>query len=128
MLLTGLVVGAFTIFHLAHYTFGVVHGAELPDGRVVSYMDLRDDHNRHDVYGMVIAGFTTWWISAIYIAAQVLLFLHLNHGIPSSLRTLGLIGRRFEPAARLLGYAVAGTVVAGNLAIVIAVWSGYLKP
>ena len=127
MLLTGLVILAFTAFHLAHYTFGLAHGAEV-NGTTINYMDLRDAEGRHDVYAMVIAGFTTWWISALYLVAQVLLYLHLSHGIASSLRTLGLVGRRFERAAWILGNAVAAVIVLGNIAIVVAVWSGYLKP
>ena len=33
MIWTGLVIGVFMLFHLAHYTFGWVHaGADAPDG------------------------------------------------------------------------------------------------
>jgi succinate dehydrogenase / fumarate reductase, cytochrome b subunit len=68
-----------------------------------------------------------WWIAGIYLVAQVLLFVHLTHGIASVLRTLGVVGKRFDPVAKLLAYATAGTVLAGNYAIVIAVWSGYVQ-
>ncbi len=128
MLLTGLVILAFTIFHLAHFTFGVVHGAVLADGSAVNYHDLRDAAGRHDVYSMVIAGFRTWWISALYIAAQLILLVHLNHGIQSSVQTLGLVGRRFHPFAKLAGMGLAGLIVGGNLLIVVAVWTGYIPP
>jgi succinate dehydrogenase / fumarate reductase cytochrome b subunit len=126
MLGTGLVTLAFVVFHLAHYTFGWIHGTEV-DGRVVNYLDLRDDQGRHDVYKMVIAGFSTPWIAALYLFCQLLLFLHLSHGIASSLQTLGLHGKRFAPVARWLGYVVAGTIFVGNVAIVVAVWTGYVK-
>jgi succinate dehydrogenase / fumarate reductase cytochrome b subunit len=122
MLWTGLVVGAFTIFHLAHYTFLVVH----PDYANLKYT-LLNGKEVHDVYKMVIAGFSTPWISGLYIVAQVLLFVHLSHGIASALRTLGLVGKRFEPAAKALAYATAGTILAGNLAIVVAILAGWLK-
>lgn len=128
MLLTGLTVGAFTIFHLAHYTFGLVHDAILEDGSRVNYLALMDEEQRHDVYSMVIAGFRTWWISAIYIVCQLILFLHLSHGIQSSLQTLGLVGRRFTQAAKALGYALAVTIVGGNIAIVVGVWTGFIPP
>ena len=107
--------------------FGLVHGAESSDGRIVNYGELIDAKGHHDVYTMVIAGFTTWWISALYLVAQALLFVHLSHGIPSSLRTLGLLGRRFEPAAQALGIAVAGAILLGNFAIVLAVWTKVLQ-
>lgn len=128
MLLTGLVIGAFTLFHLAHYTFAWVHAADLGNGRYVSYLDLKDANGKHDVYSMIVAGFSTPWISGLYLAAQAVLAVHLSHGVQSALRTLGLAGKRFLPVARGLGYAVAGTVLVGNAAIVVAVWSGYVAP
>ena len=127
MIWTGLVILAFTVFHLLHYTFCVIHPVELPDGSMGTYSDLRDAKGHHDVYAMVHIGFSTWWISAVYLLAQVLLFVHLSHGIWSSLRTLGLAGRRFEPAAKALGYAIAGVILLGNVAIVIAVWTNWLE-
>jgi succinate dehydrogenase / fumarate reductase cytochrome b subunit len=131
MLWTGLVTLAFTVFHLAHYTFGWAHGATLADGTVVNYLDLpytlADGTVVHDVYRMVLAGFGTPWISALYVVCQLLLFIHLGHGIQSALQTLGLVGKRFTPAAKALGWAVAGTIFVGNLAIVVAVWAGYVK-
>lgn len=130
MLYTGLVIAAFAIFHLAHYTFMVVHPV-LRDGQWVSYADLTytmpDGKIVHDVYSMVISGFTTPWISGLYVVAQVILFVHLSHGIPSSLRTLGLVGKRFEPAAKQLGLAIAAIIVGGNLLIVGAILSGTVK-
>jgi succinate dehydrogenase / fumarate reductase cytochrome b subunit len=128
MLWTGLVTLAFVVFHLAHYTFGTVHGA-VEDGVYKNYLELTDPANPkyHDVYRMVIAGFRTPWISALYIVCQLLLFVHLGHGIQSSLQTLGLVGRRFTPVAKAVGWLTAATVFVGNLAIVVAVWTGYLQ-
>ena len=114
MLLTGVVIGAFTLFHLAHYTFAVAHSADLGNGRHVNYM--------------MVAGFRTPWISVLYVLAQVVLAVHLSHGVQSALRTLGLVGKRFLPVAQGLGYAVAGTVLVGNVVIVAAVWTGYVAP
>lgn len=128
MIRTGLVVGLFTLFHLAHFTFGWVKGAEVEPGRVVNYLDLRDAKGRQDVYSMVVAGFTTWWLAVLYIVAQFALFVHLLHGVQSSFQTLGLKNRRFAGAIKLLGFAVAATILVGNLAIVIGVWAGYAPP
>jgi succinate dehydrogenase / fumarate reductase cytochrome b subunit len=125
MFSTGLVILLFTIFHLAHYTFCVIHPVTV-DGAMHSYADLVYK-GKHDVYSMVIFGFTTPWISVLYIVAQVILFLHLTHGLTSALQTLGLLGRRFTVAGRLAAYAFAGVVFAGNVAIVVAVWAGFLE-
>jgi len=127
MIWTGLVTLAFAIFHLAHFTFGYVHEATVVDSATgistqVNYLSLKDEHGYHDVFTMVKSGFETPWISVIYIACQILLYVHLSHGISSSLQTLGLLGKRFSPVAKLAAMGIAGTVLVGNLAIVGAVW------
>ncbi|CAN5227817.1 hypothetical protein BH11PLA2_BH11PLA2_21360 [soil metagenome] len=132
MIWTGIVIGAFVAFHLAHYTFAMVHDVPSPDGKgTVNYLDLKyklsNGKEVHDVYRMVIAGFTTPWISALYLIAQLVLLVHLSHGLQSALTTLGLVGKRFQNAAKLLGYAIAATILAGNFAIVIAVAMGTVK-
>lgn len=148
MLWTGVVILLFTVYHLLHYTLGLVHPATVnapPDdyltqrvneqlaaqnltpGSVVNYLDLRDHDGRQDVYAMVLAGFRTPYISAIYLVCQMLLLIHLSHGIQASLQTLGLVGRRFTPVAKLIGWATAGAIFAGNVAIVAAVWVGWVK-
>ncbi|MBA4067197.1 MAG: hypothetical protein C0501_26525 [Isosphaera sp.] len=132
MVLSGVVVGLFVLFHLAHYTFGAVKGAEVEPGRVVNYLDLKyrmpSGVEVHDVYSMVVAGFTTPWVVALYAAAQVVLFVHLLHGVQSSFQTLGLKNRRFAPAIRALGFLVAFGILAGNLLIVFGVLAGWAPP
>ncbi len=135
MIWSGVVVGLFVLFHLAHFTFGWVHGVEVPDpktGQTVwtSYLDLRDakDPLKHDVYSMVVAGFTTPWLAVLYIVAQTVLFLHLWHGVQSSFQTLGLKNSRFAPALRALGRTVAAVVWVGNVGIVVGVWAGFAPP
>jgi succinate dehydrogenase / fumarate reductase cytochrome b subunit len=127
MIWSGAVVGLFILFHLAHFTFGWVHGAEVAPGKVVPYLELKDtkDPLKQDVYSMVVAGFTTPWLSVLYIAAQVALFVHLLHGVQSAFQTLGLKNNRFAPAIRLLGFAMATVILVGNIAIVIGVWAGF---
>lgn len=128
MLLTGVVVGLFTLFHLAHFTFGWVHAADLGGGRQIDYLHLHDDQGRHDVYSMVVAGFQTPWLSVLYIVTQLVLFFHLTHGIQSTIQTLGLKATRFAPAWVAVGYATAGLILLGNLAIVFAIWFGVVQP
>lgn len=125
MIWSGVVVGLFVLFHLAHFTFAWVHGAEDEMGRYRNYLELKDDKGRHDVYSMVVAGFTTPWLCILYIVAQVVLFFHLLHGVQSSFQTLGLKNSRFREAIRVLGFAIATTILVGNLAIVIGVWAGF---
>ena len=63
MLWSGPIIAAFVIFHLLHFTFGVVH----PGGAF-------DEHN---VYNNVVTGFQYWPVSLFYIVAMILLCYHL---------------------------------------------------
>ncbi len=153
MVLTGLVLLAFTIYHLAHFTAGAIHTAagqvdeksRLKDlSAPKHYLDLTEVHDshgwspaprknllkedlhgeeyRHDVYSMVINGFRDPLTSTTYLIAMAFLGLHLWHGASSMLQTLGLNGRSSSGVVWTIGPVIAAVVVAGNCAIVLAVW------
>lgn len=126
MIWTGIVIGLFTLFHLAHFTFGWITEIEIAPGKYVNYLSLRDAHDRPDVYSMVVVGFHNPLISFLYIIAQFALFLHLSHGIQSSFQTLGLKNRRFAGTIRLFGLAVAAITLIGNVGIVVAVQADWV--
>lgn len=128
MIWTGVVIGLFTLFHLAHFTFCWFHGVEIAPGKVVNYLELTDSKGRHDVYSMMVAGFRDPLLAGLYIVAQIVLFVHLMHGIQSAFQTLGLKNRRFTGPIKLLGFAIALTILVGNLAIVIGVLTGSVQP
>jgi succinate dehydrogenase / fumarate reductase cytochrome b subunit len=87
-----------------------------------------DAEGRHDVYSMVVAGFRNPIVSIFYLIAQGFLLLHLSHGVSSVFQTLGWNSRGAQPYIKLLGWAIALLVVVGNMAIVIAVWAGWVPP
>lgn len=131
MLLSGLVVLAFTVYHLAHYTFAIAQTT--PDGRNFHQLVQTDwdpldrAKERADVYRMVVLGFSNVWISVAYIAAQLVLGLHLSHGISSTFQTLGWNSPRWWPLIRNLGWLVTAAIVLGNISIPIAVLAGWVK-
>lgn len=144
MVWSGIVVGLFVVFHLAHYTFGVVKPARfdgpvlatdgvsqevkvMPAGRDIPYLDLRDTQGRHDVYNMVVAGFTNPVITVLYLLTQLVLFLHLRHGIPSTFQTLGVKNASTRGPIDVLGLLVALFILLGNCLIVVAVQAGFVK-
>lgn len=131
MIWTGIVIGLFTLFHLAHYTFALGFGTDAYEPGVgyvhKNYLDLRDADGRHNVYEMMVAGFSNLPLAALYIAAQLALFVHLRHGIQSAFQTLGLKNTRFRKPIDLLGLAVALFILLGNCAIVLAVQLGWVK-
>jgi succinate dehydrogenase / fumarate reductase cytochrome b subunit len=132
MVSTGVVVGLFVLFHLAHYTFGVVTPAEVSDGRghvyAINFLDLRDPHGRHDVYSMAVYGFRNPVVSGIYIACMVALLLHLSHGAGSTFQSLGLNGGRWRKITGGLGLVAAYVIALGNISMPLAVLLGLVEP
>ena len=115
MRLSGLIVLAFLIFHLAHFTAQVVNPSfkamEAPlDGRQV-----------HDVYSMVVVGFRSAPVSIIYIAGLTLLTMHLTHGVGSLFQTLGITNRRIRPLLTGVTHAYAWLLYLGYISIPISI-------
>jgi succinate dehydrogenase / fumarate reductase cytochrome b subunit len=128
MVITGLVILVFVLFHIAHYTLGVVMPAEVAPGVRVNYLDLQDNKFRPDVFSMMIYGFRNPIVSVLYIIAQLCLFLHLTHGVASMFQTVGLNAPRAQRLIRAIAWVVALVVCLGNIGIVVGVWQGTLKP
>jgi succinate dehydrogenase / fumarate reductase cytochrome b subunit len=117
MTLTGLVVLAFVAYHLAHFTWGLTH----PE-----HYALRDAAGRQDVYSMMILGFRQPLVSGLYMAAVLLLGLHLVHGVSSVFQTLGWNHPRYDGVIAAVG-PVLGTLIAmGYVAIPSAVLAGWV--
>lgn len=117
MFLTGLVVFAFILYHLMHFTFKSVH----PE-----FSGAHDALGRHDIYSMVTASFSVPAISATYISALMMLAFHLNHGVTVFLQTLGLNNVQFDPKLRFVGTALVWLIFAGYVSIPISVLLGHL--
>jgi succinate dehydrogenase / fumarate reductase cytochrome b subunit len=128
MVSTGVVVGLFVLFHLAHYTFGVVQAAEVSPGKFVNFLDLRDPLGRPDVYSMSVYGFRNPVVTLTYVAAMVALTLHLWHGAASTMQSLGLSGGRWRRIIGGAGLAFALLIAAGNISMPLAVLFGFLQP
>lgn len=119
MLMTGLVLFAFVVYHLLHFTAGLTH----PE-----HFQMYDSYGRHDVYSMVILGFREPVVSLSYIAAMALLGMHLGHGMESVFRTAEISGSRARARHSALGRLVAVVVVAGNVSIPLACLLGLMQP
>ena len=83
MLVTGIVLLLFIVFHILDLTMGVqpvaseafVHGA---------------------VKANMIATFSRWPVTIIYVIAMLCLFLHLTHGIRLAASDLGITGAKWR--------------------------------
>lgn len=117
MILSGLTVLAFIVYHLAHFTLGLTDP---------THYDLIDPKGYHDAYSMFVYGFQNVYVSTFYIIAMVLLGLHLEHGVSSMFQTLGLNHPRINGLTQKLGPIFAVIVVLGNISMPIAVMTGVI--
>jgi succinate dehydrogenase / fumarate reductase cytochrome b subunit len=91
------------------------------------FTTLHDAKGRHDVYRMIILGFSNPVASAFYIVAVGLLALHLNHGIMSMFQTLGLNSGKLRPLWEKGGPTLAWLIFLGYASIPVAVIAGIVK-
>lgn len=111
MAISGLVILAFFVFHILHFTTGSIQ----PE------FFHADAKGRHDVFDMVVKGFKTPWIVAVYLVGQTVLLSHLIHGTVSLWQSLGLNHKVWSPALKVIGRALAVFIVGGNVAIPLAI-------
>lgn len=118
MLMSGLIIACFIVYHLLHYTVRVesVNGSSLP------FQALKDPVTGHnDVYAMMIAGFGVWYVSLFYIVAVGLLCFHLSHGIKALFQSLGLVNRSYRAVIDRAAPILAALLFVGYASIPAAV-------
>jgi len=118
MHVSGLIVIAYLIYHLLHFTVRSVH----PE-----FGHLVDAQGRHDVYSMVVLSFQQWPIVLAYLIGNGLLAMHLSHGLYSMFQSLGLqslkLRATYQPLARLAGWGI----FLGYASIPLGVYLGLVK-
>jgi succinate dehydrogenase / fumarate reductase cytochrome b subunit len=128
MLLTGLVILAFVVYHLLHFTFGVTDPEHFKrnTATVPLYQPVGPDAApEYDVAEMVVGGFRNPVVSLAYVLAQIFLALHLWHGGSSWLQSLGLNHPNFDPVQRAFGPVLAVVVGVGNCSMPLAILLGW---
>ena len=120
MVVSGLVVLAFIVFHLLHFTARKFN----PQFPLLKL----DPLNRYDVYSMMVYGFQNAYVSAFYIIGLFLLTLHLTHGSSSFFQSLGFNNERLTPKLAIGGRIFAWLLFVGYTSIPIAVLLGMIKP
>jgi succinate dehydrogenase / fumarate reductase cytochrome b subunit len=135
---TGLVVLAFIIYHIAHFTVGAAQAENfktaLPEYamssefHILGFPVVAAGLPVHDVYSMVYLGFASPVVSIFYIIAVGLLSLHLLHGVDSMFQTFGLRNHRWAPGLRRVVALFCLAYFLGNLAIPGAILTGVAKP
>ena len=119
IVLTGLLVLAFLVYHILHFTVGVVQ----PE-----HATLLDAAGRHDVYGMVVQGFRVPAVAISYVVAMAILALHLLHGLSSLLQTFGLNHASYFPAMRIGATVTVLAIALANASIPVSAVMGWIEP
>ena len=118
MLVSGVGVGVYLVYHLLHFTFGVTHPA-------ISH--AHDALGRHDVYLMVVRSFQQPLITLAYLLGMGAVAFHLSHGVGSAFQTLGLTTERTIPAFRWGSQLFAFAIFLGYISIPMAILLGFVR-
>ncbi|HSZ18812.1 MAG TPA: succinate dehydrogenase cytochrome b subunit [Candidatus Acidoferrum sp.] len=110
----GLLLAIFIVFHLFHFT-----------GGMVGFQPGQFEHLM--VYQNVVAGFSNVPIALFYIIAMGALCLHLDHGVWSMLQTLGWVNLDNTKSLRAVSRIVALLIFAGFISVPIAVLGGWVR-
>jgi succinate dehydrogenase / fumarate reductase cytochrome b subunit len=113
MIWTGVLLLAFILYHLLHFTFQVIS----PETAALK----NQIDGIPNVLGMVVAAFQNIFITLIYSGAMVILFLHLSHGIQSFFQTLGWSNDRVQPFLTKAGTLAALALFLGYAAVPLTI-------
>jgi succinate dehydrogenase / fumarate reductase cytochrome b subunit len=111
MMLSGPVIALFVIGHLLHLTTGTIHP---------NFVELR-------AYENVVNGFSNPVASILYIAAMILVGSHLSHGIWSMFQSVGFSHPRYTPKIKAFSAVFSWVLIAGFIAVPIAVLAGIVR-
>ncbi|MBI3072454.1 MAG: succinate dehydrogenase cytochrome b subunit [Deltaproteobacteria bacterium] len=111
MRLSGLLLLAYIIYHLLHFTLGKLH----------------PNFIEGDAYHNMIEGFKQVPVSIGYIVAMICVGLHLRHGVWSLFQSVGLNHPRINKFREVFAALFAAILVLGNISMPVAVMAGWLK-
>lgn len=104
MIITGIVVGFFVIWHVNMFKFGPAGVYTSADGTAMK-----------DLYTLVANSFKNVWITAGYVAVMILLGFHLRHGAWSAFQSLGWNNDRYIDGLTRIGLVLAFLLAIGFL-------------
>ena len=129
MFVGGCIVLVFIVYHLLHYTAQVQY-LNLTGQNFAAFMEPLPGHippERHDIFKMMVVGFSQPLVSAFYVLGLALLCLHLSHGASSMFQSLGWKNDAYRPFLDQAARVVAVLIFVGYTAIPVAILCGYGK-
>jgi succinate dehydrogenase / fumarate reductase cytochrome b subunit len=126
MMMSGLIVAAFIIYHLLHYT-AMVESVNLAHKNFAAKPEFYDDQGRHDIFKMMVVGFSQVPVSVFYIIAIGLLSMHLSHGVKAAFSSLGWKKKSYSGILNGFAVAISIFIFLGYSSIPIAILLGFGK-
>ena len=123
MIVSGLVILAFIVYHLAHFTALLPGINGWGDFRALK-TELKGHGEVADVYAMMVLGFRVWWVALFYVVAQALLFIHLGHGLAAMFQSFGLRNHVWWPRIQVFAKVFSLAILLGYISIPIAITFG----
>ena len=123
MLMSGLIVLAFIIYHLLHYTV-LVQSINMTGQ---SFASFEDSQGRHDIFKMMVVGFSKPLVSGFYVVGVGLLCLHLSHGVSAMFQSLGWKNKVYGPCLDKGARILAWLIFLGYISIPVAILLGLVK-
>lgn len=121
MLMSGLIVFAFIIYHLLHYTIRVeavnFTGQDFAGFKETTAAGV----HQHDIYRMMVIGFRNVWATLVYVIGVGLLCLHLSHGVSSMFQSIGWKNEAYRPLLDKLARVIAFGIFVGYISIPVAI-------
>ena len=112
MIYTGTIVIAFGIIHILHYTMLKLN----PEFKVLDWVatsGMYEGKTLHDVYAMMILGFSNTWVSLAYIFSMVVIGFHLSHGVSSMFQSVGFRDEKWRYRLNAIAVAYCVVIAAG---------------
>ena len=114
MILTGLILLIFLVFHLLNFKFGTYYST------VINGVEMRD------LAKLVIEKFQNPIYTFSYVGVIFFLGFHLRHGIWSAFQSLGVINARLSPLIYTISLMIAVLVSVGFLALPLVIYLGII--
>ncbi|HYS40261.1 MAG TPA: succinate dehydrogenase cytochrome b subunit [Pseudonocardiaceae bacterium] len=107
----GVILALFIVWHLLDLSLGVVN----------------PDFDPNSPYHNVVKDFQVWWLNLIYIAAVLVLGVHIEHGFWSAAQTLGVHRPTRANAVKAIGSMLAVAITVGFVLVPVGVMTGLVK-
>lgn len=122
MAMTGLVIAAFVVYHLLHYTVQLkaINLTGTDFGSLVVKGGPQDGYK--DVHQMLVVGFSHPLVSLFYLIAIALLCLHLSHGASAMFQSLGMQEGAWRTRMETSAKVISAALFAGYAAIPLGIF------